>query len=340
MKNNVIILLDYKGHFTSKWASKPYRSGMDLKLIKNEFNNYGFNVEFKYYPEINFRENYKDDFILYTSSEDDNVFYKSYVEDIIYALELKGVKLIPSYKLLKAHHNKVFMEMLRDISYNKDIKKIKSNYFGTKEEFLQFQNTIKYPAVIKSAAGASSLGVKKLESSESSKKIVDKISRSKNLLYEFKDYLRSLRHKGYKKESKNRNKFIVQNLLPGLTKDWKILIFWDKYFILERSAKENDFRASGSGIIKYPEIIPEGIFDFAKKIFEEFDQPYFALDIGFDGQDFVLIEFQALNFGTHTLDTAPFYYKKENNAWKKYNETAIVEKELVASVVNYVNAKG
>lgn len=337
MKKNITVLLDYKGHFTSKWFSKPYRSGMDLKLIENEFKKNGFLVQFKHYPEINFREIDKNDMFLYTSSEDDKVFYKSYIEDIIYGLELKGAKLFPPYKLLKAHHNKVFMEVLRDLSHNDKIKKIKSKYFGTLEEFNRFHNEMSFPSVIKSAAGASSLGVKKLNSLQSSKKILKTISRSKSIVYEFIDLLRALKHKGYKRESKYRNKFIVQNMLPGLTKDWKILIFWDKYYILERNAKENDFRASGSGIINYPDIIPNGIFDYAKEIFDEFKQPFLALDIGHDGDDFVLIEFQALYFGTHTLDTAPFYYKKENDKWVKHSEITIVEKELVTSVVNYVN---
>lgn len=339
MKRKVTILLDYKGQFTSKWASKPYRSGMDLKLIESEFKKHGFEVNFKYYPEIDLRDDFSNEFIIYTSSEDDKVFYKSYIEDIIYGLELKGATLFPPFKLLKAHHNKVFMEILRDVSKNQEIKKIKSRYFGTMEEFQRFQKNIDFPVVVKSAAGASSLGVRKIDSPSEALPIIYKLSSSKNFSFDIKDFLRSKKHPGYKRESKNRNKFIIQNLLPGLTKDWKILIFWDKYYILERNAKENDFRASGSGIIKYPETIPDGIFDFAQKIFSEFDQPFFAMDIGFDGQEYILIEFQALYFGTHTLDTAPFYFKKEKNSWMKYEEKSIVETELVSSVVNYINNK-
>lgn len=71
----------------------------------------------------------------------------------------KELNLIPDYKYLKAHNNKVFMEILRDLTINDKLNFIQSHYFGTLEELINNINNIKFPVVIKSAAGAMSRGV-------------------------------------------------------------------------------------------------------------------------------------------------------------------------------------
>ena len=122
----IILLTDYQGRFSSKMPTVPYMSGMDKDLLKNEFIKRGCTVEYLNYPDLDFRNgDYKKAFVLYTSSEDDDLFYKSYIEDIIFGLELQGAYTIPSFKYLKAHHNKVFMEILRDQSNLQKIKTIK-----------------------------------------------------------------------------------------------------------------------------------------------------------------------------------------------------------------------
>lgn len=333
----IIILLDYKGRFSSKWAAKPYCSGMDLNKIEKNFNAHEIEVEFMHYTEVNFRErDFKGEIVLYTSSEDDDLRYKSYIEDVVYALELQGTNLLPSYTLLKAHHNKVFMELLRDLSSNDAIKNIRSQHFGTKEDYFKVNHS--YPEIIKGAAGAVSSSVFKIDMIKEVNGTVSRVARSKAIKYEIRDELRAMKHSGYVKESRFRNKFVTQNFISGLNNDWKIIVFGEKYFILERTPKEDDFRASGSGIIKYPEEIPAGLLDYAESIFTDFNVPFFAMDIGFNGSEFCLIEFQALYFGTHTVDTAPFYFCKIDGEWKKNESQVEVETELVTSVASFLKA--
>jgi glutathione synthase/RimK-type ligase-like ATP-grasp enzyme len=311
---------------------------MDLNKITEEFGKLGFTVEILSYSEINFRErSFKNQIIFYTSSEDVNLYYKSYVEDIIYALDLQGAVLLPPYKLLKAHHNKVFMEFLRDLSNLESIKGIKTNHFGTLEDFLGFQKELCYPLVFKSASGAVSSGVAKPNNRKQAIKIIKKHARSFSLRHDFWDFGRFLRHKGYQRESLYRKKFILQSFIPNMDKDWKVIIYGKKYFVLERSVRKGDFRASGSGLIQYNEKLPEGLLDFSETFFNSMKVPFLAMDIGFSNENFVLIEFQAINFGTHTVDTAPFYFQKIDSTWQAVYKEVIVENEFVSSVFDFLN---
>lgn len=334
--NPIYILVDYKGRFSSKASSYPYRSGMEKEKLRLSFMDHGYNVEFLEFSEIDFRKmNFKDKYIIINSSEDHNLYYKDYIEDILIGLMLQGANLIPSFKYFRAHSNKVFMEILRDLSHLKKIKNISSTSFGTIEEFLnQKLNQNEY--VIKPAIGAVSKGVSLGKNKKDIIKKIKKISRSRNIFGEIWDFGRFIKHKGYKRESKYRKKFIIQNFIKGLENDWKILIFGNKYFILFRQNRDNDFRASGSGKLEFRENIPDGILDFSKHIFDDFDVPNLSIDVGFDGFTYYLIEFQAIYFGTTTIEKSPFYFTKENSKWVINIEKSNLEKEYVNSIIQYI----
>lgn len=132
--NKIHLLCDYKGLFGSKYTAKPYRSGMNKKLLKEYFNEEGFEPEFLQFSEIDFRNDYSGLIFLYTSAEDDSLRYKNYIEDVILGLEMCGAIVIPSFKYLRAANNKVMMEILRTSSLLADINNIKSLHFGCLEE--------------------------------------------------------------------------------------------------------------------------------------------------------------------------------------------------------------
>lgn len=337
INKEIIFLVDYNKRFSSKWAAIPYRSGMDQLLLKEEFEKLNVSISFMSYYEVDFRNQsfFDNKVFLYTSSEDENLFYKSYIEDIILGLEMIGAEVIPGYKYLRAHHNKTFMEILRDISTFDD-KDIKSTYFGSYEDFKANEEKLKYPLVLKSAFGATGKTVTLISSTKEALKKTKRFSSSKSLFYDFRDFVRNLRHKGYVMESRHRKKFIVQNLIPGMDRDYKILVFGKKFYVLERKVKKNDFRASGSGLIGYTKDLPDGMLDYAMKFFKHQNLPFFAMDVAFNGSGFTLIEFQALYFGSHTLDTAPYYFVKQDETWECVEEESVLEKEVATSLVAYL----
>ncbi|WP_138433364.1 ATP-grasp domain-containing protein [Winogradskyella algicola] len=340
MENKTIVfLVDYNNRFSYKWNAKPYRSGLNKETLLLEFKKLGREVIFMSYTDLNFRDKefFLDKVFLYTSQEDENLFYKSYVEDIVLGLELIGANVIPGYKYLRAHHNKMFMEIIRDVAPIPEIKNIKSNYFGTFEDFKKSADSFSYPLVLKSAFGATSKAVTLISNKKEALKKIKSYSNSKSFWYDLKDYIRAIKHKGYKRESRYRRKFIVQNLISGMDRDYKILVFGDKYYVLERRVKKNDFRASGSGLINYTKDIPAGMLDYAHDFFEKQNLPFFAMDVAFDKQNFSLIEFQALYFGTHTLDTAPYYFIQKNGEWVCVEKKSVIETEMAFALDSFLS---
>ena len=142
--------------------------------------------------------------LLFTSSEDKNNFYKSFIEDVIYHLEASGIIVIPSFAYLKAHNNKVAMELLRARSGFEPIQTIQSEVFGTIEELKAKADNLRYPLVIKPASGAMSKGVAKADNREELIIQARMISSSPDIWHDTKEKLRILKYK----------KIISVNLLP------------------------------------------------------------------------------------------------------------------------------
>jgi glutathione synthase/RimK-type ligase-like ATP-grasp enzyme len=207
---------------------------------------------------------------------------------------------------------------------------------GTHEDLINVQNEISYPAVIKKPSGAMSKGVFLAKDSRMLKKISKKISFCQDFFYNFKELIRSLKYKGYTKSSSHRKKIIIQDFIPGLTHDWKILVFGKKFYVLKRYNRKNDFRASGGGRLEYTSDIPESLLNFAEKIYNALNTPVLSLDVVFDGNKNHLFEFQCIYFGTTTLEYSSFYFLKNEGVWQKQNGNSDLETEYVIAISEYI----
>ncbi len=338
--NKIYLLTDYKGMFGSKAAACPHRSGMDKDRLKHSFAENGLDAIFFPFHRVDLCKTYWNGVpIAYCSSEDSNLTYKSYIEDICYGLEIKGAQLVPAYKYLKAHHNKVFMEVLRDLLEVESARSIKSSTFGCLEEFEDSCEELEYPVVLKPASGAGSRSVCLVKNEEEARAKAMKISRSRDWVNEAREIARTLKYRGLVKDSRHRCKFIAQNLIPGLKNDWKILIFADKYYVLRREVRPADFRASGSGLFTWEKEAPVEVCSFARKIFESLDVPHASLDVAWDGTHCHLIEFQALYFGSLTLDRSAWYFQPDGAGWRTTHGPSILEDEYAASISRYLRLK-
>jgi glutathione synthase/RimK-type ligase-like ATP-grasp enzyme len=338
MTKKIQILTDYKGFFGSKQYSRIYRGGMDIARIAELLRDYNFEVGILKFSEIEISKIVKEKpIVLYTSQEDRNGFYKSYIEDIIFHLESEGVFVIPRFEYLKAHNNKVAMELLRERSGYKPIQTIQTRVFGTAEEIRNQVDTFAFPVVIKAAAGSMSKGVAKADNSDELWKMSLDVSVSPEMKSDFKDLLRGIKYgRKYVKESTHRNKFIVQNFITGLSNDWKVLVYHNLCYILYRGVRTNDFRASGSGKFVFNKEIPKGILDYAIAIKNHFKVPHISLDIGFDGTKFHLIEFQFINFGTTTIEKSDFWFEKNEDTWLLKEGKSDLEEMYINSIVEFL----
>ncbi len=332
----IYALTDYKGNFESKYNAVPYNSGMDKDLLKKYFSGFGFEIMFvKFSDVINYPNAFwPDKIVIYTSSEDTGYYYKSFIEDIIFHLELSRAKVIPSYKYLRANNNKVFMELVRH-QFNSEAIDLPTTIYGSYEEIKKIRSELNFPLVYKRAAGAMSRGVGIIINQVNLARKIKKISKTPNLLREFWEYGRSLKYKGYIRESRHRKKFLVQQYIEGLNGDFKVLIFGDKYYVLKRGTRKGDFRASGSGIRVFSREIPEGILEYANLCINILDVPNASLDIGYNGKSFFLIEFQCLYFGSFTLTYSDFYWlRTKHNKFELVEGKSVLEEEYARSIVN------
>ncbi|MBK6267065.1 hypothetical protein JKA74_18620 [Marivirga sp. S37H4] len=341
--NELIILTDYRHslYSTVKYGNAS-DNGIDLNRLENHIGSHGFKIRILNFFELDFTtENFTDKYIIYQSSEDHNAFYKSYIEDIIYAINLQGGIIIPSFKYLKAHHNKVFMELLRDITKIEGVEHSHSKKYGTLEEFLSDSNRIEFPVVIKSAAGTMSKTVRKAENFNDAIKAIKFLSRTFNVKEALKSILKKVIRNHYTPKSNYRNKFIVQPLIEGLDGDFKVLIFeGPKIFLVKRSLKRNDFRASGSGLISYDYDLDSELLDTCMKIYNSFNTPFISIDLAKKNEEYFLIEFQFIMFGTTVLEKSKWFFTKNNGQWvKEISNNLILEEIYADSIIKFINDK-
>ncbi|MFW6272670.1 MAG: hypothetical protein ACOC2U_02680 [bacterium] len=338
----IFLLTDYKDRFGSKHFDKPYRSGMDKKMLSKYFADFGYDTHFiRFGDVINSNFDFADKPTLYTSSEDIGYHYKSYIEDIVLFLFVNNAKILPHYYFLRANNNKVFMELLRKNLAFETEENLPVSVMGTLEDFLEKADSFLYPLVIKTAEGASGSGVFLAKSKKEAIKKIKKISRTRYLIEDLKDIGRAKKHSGYIRESLYRNKFIVQSFIPNLSNDWKVYLFGSKLYIFYRPIFRNrGFRASGGGYDNYfygkDARVVDGLLDYALRIFNKLNVPHASLDVAYDGNKFYLFEYQTLYFGTAGIPYSNGYFTKQNEKWCFISEKLNIEYVYVSSIVEYL----
>ncbi len=341
MNKKVVFLTDYKGYHGSKYDSVPYESGMDLEKLSKGLLQYGIEAQFLKFSEVYSKPiSFWDGLpVFYTSSEDIGYYYKSFIEDVIFYLELNGALLVPEYRFLRANNNKVFMEFLRKSSGLS--VSLKTHLFGTLEELLMADEEWVYPVVIKLSEGAMSETVDIANSRHELIRKLTKMTLTTSPKEEFKEFVRKYKYPGYIRESRNRKKFILQEFVPGLNADFKILNFGDLFFCFKRPTRRNDFRASGSGNKNYLYGIEAGVsdklLDYAKQITDLLKTPFLSMDIvDFNGV-FHLLEFQAVYFGTVGVIKSKGHYEFSKGSWEYIEEGMTVEETYIHSIGKYLN---
>ena len=335
----IIIFTDYLDRFGSKQNSESYRSGMKLDLLKSEFHKHGFKVFI--YQISNFEKmnkNLKDAYILFTSTEDINGKYKSFISDIVYFFQLSNYSIIPNYAILKSHNNKVMMELLRIKHDFDDVHFFDTKFASTINEIKNLK--VEFPIVIKGSSGALSKGVYLANNRKELISFYNKIHLKDRLLVRIKEWGRRIKHRGnYNSESLRRGKVVIQKFIPNIDHDYKVLIYFDKCFVLKRNNRKNDFRASGSGDYEYIEDVSVEILNLALHLRKKLSVPNLSIDIAETNKGLCVFEFQGIYFGTKTIEFSPFhFFLEENGNWKIIKEKVDLEKTFVYSVSKFINS--
>lgn len=348
MKAKILILTDQRGFLAG--SRQPGKLMVDVNAIKKKLENDGFEVEVLSIHNVRFPSKYKGWYVVYPSSEDPGLFYKDYIEDILLGLHMDGAILLPRFNLFRAHHNKMFMEICRN-SLPKEYNTISSILFYGEKDFKRQVDTIHtYPIVIKTAEGSSSAGVYIAQNKEEALGIVTKVSKVSyhSAIYKpfqkVKDSIKPhLVRAGLRKRElyriSARQKMIAQSFIDNLMCDYKVLVFGEKYYVLRRKVRDNDFRASGSGKFEYPQELDTeliAILNYVKELYAELNVPLLSADVAYDGEKCHLIEFQCVNFGPYTLEFSDHYYEYHTDTWEKIDSKSDLENEMVNAYVRYI----
>ena len=322
---NIYLLTLPNGSFGSSGQSW---TTLDLDRIISKLD---FKVIIKTIIEIDKLCINESDIIIYTSSENPEI--RSYLKDNLFHLSNKAY-LIPSYKLLMAHENKGYQEILKK---QEEFGNLFGNYL-----FDLDNQTLPYPKVLKTSEGAGSSGVflikNEKELSEIKRKHFSTSSIKRKIInIQRKISLNSREFELYKYRKSIFKLLIEQKFIPNLKHDFKVLVFGDRYFVLKRSVRKNDFRASGSGNFEFVEP-PREVLDFAKEISEKLDNPYLSLDIAQSKHGCHLIEFQATNFGPYTLLNAPYRYIDKDGHWLKEQNCKDLEANYAYALNHYISS--
>jgi glutathione synthase/RimK-type ligase-like ATP-grasp enzyme len=349
----LFILTDERSEFLISKADFKNFTSMNIEKIKEYFSSQDYNVTVCKFSNFDLNDNYEGVYFLYQTSEAPGSFYKRYIEDLIYFLEKHGAIVIPTHELLKAHHDKIFMEMMRSKFADNSLKTIRSEFFGSWLDARCYDSG--FPVVIKQSSNSGGVGVYLAQNRNEFNKYIKKaggilISPTLKDFYVdyFKDTVKNIIKYFYPERAEYvkynttpvSTSILVQTFINGLNGDYKVLIFGGKYYTMYRKNRENDFRASGSGMFyEVPEEEHERLLDFAHKITLEINFPIFGLDIGFDGKEYHLFEFQMIHLGTSAIHRSKFWHEFQDGKWVRFEGESDLEVEFSRSIISYINSK-
>jgi len=214
-----------------------------------------------------------------------------FAKQLMYSVEELGIKAFPSYKTVWHFDDKVGQKYLLEAL---QAPLVPSYVFYTKKEALDWVNNTSFPKVFKLRGGAGSQNVQLVHAKSEAVRLVNKAFGRGFSQYDgwsnFKERLRKYKTgittftdvcKGFirifyttefaKVAGRDKGYIYFQDFIDNNDCDIRIIVIGEKAFAMKRMVRENDFRASGSGITFYKkELFDEGsvkiAFDLTQKI--------------------------------------------------------------------------
>lgn len=342
--NRDLVILTSRNKFFGQ-TRKPW-SSLDVDRMAELLARRGWNVELHdFHQVVNQPIELKGRTIFYAFSQKEN--QRQYINDIIYHLS-KENRVIPSYDLLKCHENKGYQEIYKKAV---GLSGLAGQYFTSADE--ADPGSLAFPLVLKTSQGTNGKGVflvkdqkeltivlKKLRNRLGLGKQIDLLRRKYFRKKKFKEYPNFsdrqdyLEYCEYVKVERN---FVLQEYVPGLDFDFRVLVARDRCYVMKRSVNKGDFRASGSKKFSFSNTPDPALLDFARSVYQAFHTPFLSLDIMFNGRGFFLGEFQALHFGMSVVAMSEgFFEQGQDGNWVFSAEKPDLENLFALTLVRYL----
>ena len=327
----IILLTNYRNIIPQR---KIEIQGLNLNIISKVLEDNNFDIKEmsinSFISCLNNNESIAGVYFYYTSSQ--YPIYKSFILDILIQITLRGGILVPELRHFMAHDNKNFQEL------EKIRLGLKSPYglpVGTYEEGVEILKKISYPTVIKKAKGFASRNVRLANNLDEGKRILFKMLEP-NFKFDMDSlYYLYRRVKNKKHYPKRFGKVIIQEYIPNLTHDWKILVLGSICIGGKRFVRKNDFRASGSKLSSLSQDPPKAVLDFALVCKQRLNCPNISLDISEKEGHTKLIEYQSMHFSLLAWESV-HYFELENGSWAKRKIKDELEYYIGKGIVNHI----
>ena len=246
---------------------------------------------------------------------------------ILFALEHAGVKVFPNFHTGWHFDDKVAQKYLLEAI---DAPLVPSYVFYDKNEALDWAETTTYPKVFKLKGGAGAANVKLVRSNKEASKLINtafgkgfsQFNRLGNLKERYKKYKSGqdtllgvakgfgrlvIPTKFAKMQSRERGYVYFQEFVPNNNHDTRVVVVAEKAVAERRMVRENDFRASGSGIFSFNDINIDAV-RIALDVSKRLNLQSVAFDFVEDENSNPLIVEISYGFGTSGIDNAPGYW--------------------------------
>lgn len=250
-------------------------------------------------------------------------------KSLMYAIEQAGIKIFPNFNTAWHFDDKVGQKYLLE-AINAPI--VPTWVFYDKQEALNWIKDTQFPKVFKLRGGAGSQNVKLAKSKKNAISFVNKAFNNGFSNYDkwgsliervrkwkkgmvsikepFKGVVRLLFPPVYSKVMGREFGYLYfQEFMPNNNFDIRVIVIDNKAFAIKRMVRENDFRASGSGMIKYAkEEFDERCIQIAFEVTNNLKAQCIAFDFIFDKINNPLIVEISYGFAMHGYYDCPGYW--------------------------------
>lgn len=254
-------------------------------------------------------------------------------KQILFSLEHTGVKVFPDFATAWHFDDKLAQKYLFEAL---NIPHVKTYAFYEKSIAFEWIKTTSFPKVFKLRRGAGSANVKLVrDSSEAfwlTKRAFGMGFENFDRIGTFKERLRKYRlgkvglveiFKGIyrffdppffsKVLGRERGYILFQDFIPDNDHDIRVIVIGDKAFAIKRMVRENDFRASGSGFIRYEkENFSDEIISLSFKINKKIQSQSLAIDYVFNNGKPLVVEI-SYGFSPEGYDPCVGYWDDKLN---------------------------
>jgi glutathione synthase/RimK-type ligase-like ATP-grasp enzyme len=254
-----------------------------------------------------------------------------FAKQLMFSLETVGKSVFPDFRTMWHFDDKIGQKYLLE-AFNAPL--VPSYVFYKKADALRWVNETVFPKVFKLRGGASSINVKLVKTKADAVKLVrrgfgsgfrsysaffylkESIRKQKLGSSSFIDILRNTIRLVYKSEldkySHNEKGYIYfQDFVPNNDHDIRVIVIDGKIFAVKRMVRDNDFRASGSGVILYnKELFDKPTLKLSLEIAKKLRSQCVAFDFIYQGGNPMIVEI-SYGFSLPAYKDCPGYWTED-----------------------------